>query len=260
MNNYDWTRYDTTDNLNMNDEGVILKKILSVFSIRPTFTQISSYVQRIAMGTSNISGLSQTTFVNLPVINIRLPSSGYQVGPTVKLNDALNQVDFFIENKSLVPKNRSVIYSHEMLFFYADRKHKLVNFAALTGNKLFQRNISLPHSYIGASQLNPTRLSFEHSQSIGRETFNIKGVIALETPPNTLNIITGCSAFLQKYDHSSNSYKYLKYSPSQSAIKDEDINGDYVNNAPLTLVEDYEMDNTGFIQSSEARGCIFFYI
>ena len=104
LNNYDWTRFDTTDNLNMTDEGVILKKLLSVFSIRPTFTQISSYVQRIAMGTSNISGLSQTTFVNLPVINIRLPSSGYQVGPTVRLNDALNQVDFFIENKSLVER------------------------------------------------------------------------------------------------------------------------------------------------------------
>ena len=55
-------------------------------------------------------------------------------------------------------------------------------------------------------------------------------------------------------------YKFIKYCPSQSAIKDEDINGNYVNNQPLTLIDENTIDDTGFIQSSEARGCIFFYV
>merc|ERR1719331_2977926 len=246
LSNYDQGYFDTTDNLSTRDEGVLLKKLLSVFSIRPTFTQISSYVQRIAMGVANVNALSQTTFINLPVINIRLPSGGTNIGPIVRLSDAFDQTDFFIENKALVPKKRSVMYSKEMIFFYADRKHQVVNFAALTLN----RNIALPQTFIGASQLNPTALDFNPIERIGRVDFEIKGILVLDTPPN-LQIVTGCSAIIVKANENNGQSDYIKYCPSQAAIKEQVMGNAFESNKPFTLIPENSVgNNDGFFESA----------
>lgn len=253
---YNWTQFDGPDNINISDEGNLLKKFLSVFSIRPSYTQISSYVQRVSMGYSNISGLSRTTFVNLPVINIRLPSALVSSTP-VALRDALEQTDLFIENKVLVPKNKSVIYSHDMIFFYADRKYRTVNFANV--NMGF-RNFALSPSFIGATTLNPTVLTFRPVETIGRERFAIRGVIVLQTPPTGEAIVTGCSASIVM--QTSSGPTYLSYNPSLASIKHQvpdSINGaTYVSNPPIAWIPE-NADNVGFWHSAYSRGCIFFY-
>jgi hypothetical protein len=263
ISSYNWTQFDSPDNLNINDEGNILKKFLSIFSIRPTFTQISSYVQRVAMGYTNVSGLARTTFVNLPVINIRLPTTvtTKHVGG-VSLDNALEQTDLFIENKVLVPKNKSVIYSHEMVFFYADRKFRTINFANV--NMGF-KNIYLSPSFIGATTLNKTHLMFKCSQRIGREHFKLRGVIVLQTPPNGADIVTGCSATIvcpKNNNAGLMSDQYLSYNPTAASIKFKDGSNGYTSNTPVSWIPEYSNDarKPGFKDTAYVRGCVFFYV
>jgi hypothetical protein len=259
---YDWTHFDSPDNLNSYDEGNLLKKFLGVFSIRPSFTQISSYVQRVAMGYTNVSGLSRTTFVNLPVINIRLPTNiTSATSSPVALRDALDQTDLFVENKALVPKNKSVIYSQDLLFFHADRKFRTVNFANV--NMGF-RNIALQSSFVGTTSLNQTQLLFNNTERIGKELFRIRGVLVLQTPPNGADIVTGCSASIVWPADNDTRIKdeYLSYNPSAAAIKFKNPAGDgYTNNGPISWMPEYQTapNKPGFKDTAYARGTVFFF-
>ena len=268
LSTYDWTHFDGPDNMNIQDEGNLLKKFLSVFSIRPSFTQISSYVQRVSMGYTNVSGLARTTFVNLPVINIRLPTSVTgNNNSVVHLDNALQQTDLFIENKVLVPKNKSVIYSQDMIFFYADRKFRTVNFANV--NMGF-RNIALAPSFIGATTLNQTQLLFADRPRIGREMFKLRGVLVLQTPPTGADIVTGCSASIvvpADLNRGEPNDQYLSYNPSVASIKfqsAQSVSGDnqYVSNNPICWIPEYKSsaDKPGFKDTAYSRGCVFFYV
>jgi hypothetical protein len=268
LSTYDWTHFDGPDNMNIQDEGNLLKKFLSVFSIRPSFTQISSYVQRVSMGYTNVSGLARTTFVNLPVINIRLPTSVTgNNNSVVHLDNALQQTDLFIENKVLVPKNKSVIYSQDMIFFYADRKSRTVNFANV--NMGF-RNIALAPSFIGATTLNSTQLLFADRPRIGKEMFKLRGVLVLQTPPTGADIVTGCSASIvvpADLNRGEPNDQYLSYNPSVASIKfqsSQSVNGDnqYVSNNPICWIPEYKSsdDKPGFKDTAYSRGCVFFYV
>lgn len=262
LSSYSYTQFDSPDNLSITDEGNMLKKFLSVFSIRPTFTQISSYVQRVAMGYTNVSGLARTTFVNLPVINIRLPTTITTKHTSgVHLEHALEQTDLFVENKVLVPKNKSVIYSHEMIFFYADRKYRTINFANV--NMGF-KNIYLSPSFIGATSLNDTALIFNENQRIGRENFQLRGVIVLQTPPNGASIVTGCSASIvvpRDTNRGRMTNEYLSYNPTAASIKFEE-NGQYKSNTPVAWLPEnsHNSKKSGFKNSAYQRGCCFFYV
>ncbi|NBX75004.1 MAG: hypothetical protein EBQ92_00410, partial [Proteobacteria bacterium] len=112
LSTYDWTYFDSPDLYKVHDEGSMLRKLLAVFSYRPTFTQISSFFHRTGMGYSNLGAVSRATFVNTPICNIKLPANLYGGAPQapVPLMSALTQSDWFIENKMLVPKNKSVIH------------------------------------------------------------------------------------------------------------------------------------------------------
>ena len=255
LSNYDQTHFDTLENLNIQDEGVMLKKILSIFAIRPTFTQVTSMVQRISMGITNVNSLSQTSFINLPVINIRLPSSNINSVSNVHLDQALNQTDYFIEHKSLVPKNRSVIWSQDFVFFCADRKHRVVNVSSFTQN----RNIALPQTYIGASTINPTKLDFNHALSLSTEQFKISGIISLDTPPS-LDIVSGCSALITTSPSGGNPAMFIKYAPGYAAIKQSNAAGLYESNKPFTIISEDGTDGESFNEKGRNSGCVFFYV
>jgi hypothetical protein len=173
------------------------------------------------------------------------------------LRDALEQTDLFIENKVLVPKNKSVIYSHDMIFFYADRKYRTVNFANV--NMGF-RNFALSPSFIGATTLNPTALIFHQVETIGRERFNIRGVIVLQTPPTGEAVVTGCSASIVMKTPTGPTY--MSYNPALASLKHQVHDGisgaTYVSNPPIAWIPE-NADNVGFWHSAYARGCIFFY-
>jgi hypothetical protein len=264
LDGYNKIQYDVNDNFNMQDEGTILKKMLGLFSIRPTLAQVSTSQAKMQVGYSNISGLSRVTILSLPVVNIRLPAVNTNIAAEpVALVDALEQIDVFLKHKQLVPMNKSIIKSSEMIFFHAHRKQRTLNSSLVS---VSYKNIALTPSFIGVSSLNKTPLHFNQYMAIGTENFAIKGVIVLHTAPD-LELITGCSAsFIANPDHERgmNEETYHTYNPLASGTNVfNDQTGQYEDRNPIERLIAHADDDSqyeGFFTLAFTNGCIFWFL
>lgn len=271
INSYDWTFFDSPELFHVQDEGTVLRKLLAVFSCRPTFTQLSSFSSRYGLGYTNVTNLSKTVFVNIPIVNIKLPIDliGNQTH-AISLSRAMTQTDYFIEHKIVVPKNKSVIYSNQVAFFYANRRYPTVNFNTADCN---MRYLSLPVSFINQTTINRTIVNFDNRLRIGRDWFNLRSVVLLQRPPiSGIDVAVGCSAAIVVDANSpSNLFQgvgvaYIHYNPSIAAI--QYLEGDqpsgqsqYVSNSPITYIDEVTNDprRIGFRNEAQERGTVFFY-
>jgi hypothetical protein len=273
LNSYDWTFFDSPELFHVQDEGTILRKLLAIFSCRPTFTQLSSFSNRYGLGHTNITNLSKTVFINIPIVNIKLPIDlvGNQ-SHAISLARALTQTDYFIEHKIVVPKNKSVIYSNEVAFFYANRRYPSVNF---NNTNMCMRYMSLPVSFINQTTINKTVIHFDNRFRIGRDWFDLRSVVMLQRPPiNGVEIATGCSAAIVVDSNSpSNLFQgtgtpiYIHYNPSIASIQYMDGNqpqgqSQYIANTPVSFIDEITTDPSriGFRTEAKERGTIFFYV
>jgi hypothetical protein len=196
LKTYEWTYFDSPDLYHIQDEGTYLRKLLAVFSLRPTFTQLSSVMSTSSMGYSNF-GTSKLTFVNTPIINVKLPRSNIfgasQSVPFIRLDSALSQTEHFIENKMIIPKFKTVIYSKDLVFFYANRRYHSVNF---TNMDVSFRYINLPGTISNITNVNTTELHFNDSLSLGSEKFFLRSVVVLNKISKHEFATTGCSAIV----------------------------------------------------------------
>jgi hypothetical protein len=269
INEQDWTFFDSPDLYHVQDEGTVLRKLLAVFSVRPSFTQLTSFGQRYGLGHSNITNLAKTKLLNTPIINIKLPLdfSGNQVNQKISLARSLTQTDTFIEHRSIVPKNKSVIYSNQVCFFYANRKYQSMNFASLDAT-LSMRYTALPTPVMNTTSTNTTQIGVEKSLRIGRDFFDLRSVCILQRPPlNGFDIPTGAASLVRSIG-SNGQESYLHYNPSNAAIQFLDPAlpqnaTQYRANDPVTHISEYDdpMDPTtmGFMSEAKRRGTIFFY-
>lgn len=273
INSYDWAFFDSPDLYHVQDEGTILRKLLAIFSCRPTFTQLSSFTNRYGLGHASITGLAKTVFVNIPVVNIKLPIDliGDQVH-TISLARALTQTDFFIEHKAVVPKNKSVIYSNQVAFFYANRRYPSVNFNAA---HMTCRYLSLPITFINQTTINRTIVHFDNRMRIGRDWFDLRSIVLLQRPPiSGVEIATGCSAAIVVDPNSPTSQfqgtgasVYIHYNPSIASIQYYDGSlpqgqSQFVSNSPVSYIDEVTTDPSriGFRTEARERGTIFFYV
>ena len=262
----DWTFFDSPDLYHVQDEGTILRKLLAVFSVRPTLTQLTSFGQRYGLGYTAMASLAKTRIMNLPIINIKLPLdlSGNVTGQSISLARAMNQTDNFIECRTIVPKNKSVIYSNQVCFFYANRRYQAMNFAAIDAT-LNLRCTALPTPVLNSVRTNTTSIKFDTPMRIGREWFDIRATCVLQRPPlNGVDIPTGCAALVRC--KAGGKDVYYHYNPSNASIqfRDNDLtdpNNMYRANDPITYVPEYDgnPNGMGFRTESEERGTIFFY-
>lgn len=273
INSYEWTFFDSPELFQVQDEGTVLRKLLAVYSCRPTFTQLSSFSNRYGLGHTTITNLSKTTFVNIPIVNIKLPIDliGNQTH-AISLARALTQTDYFIEHKVVVPKNKSVIYSNQVAFFYANRRYPSVNFNSAN---MTLRYLSMPVSFINQTTINKTILQFENRFRIGRDWFDLRSVILLQRPPiNGVDIATGCSAAIAVDPNSPNNLFqgnngpiYIHYNPSIASIQYLDGNqpqgqSQFISNTPISFIDEVTTDPSriGFRAEAQERGTIFFYV
>lgn len=275
INSYDWTFFDSPELFHVQDEGTVLRKLLAVFSCRPTFTQLSSYANRYGLGYTNLNTLSKTVFVNIPIVNIKLPMDpvGNNQHHAVSLKQALTQTDYFIEHKIVVPKNKSVIFSNKVAFFYANRRFPTVNFNAMSMN---MRCVSLPISFVNQTTINHTMLSFDPIFRIGRDSFELRSVVLLQRPPiSGIDIAIGCSAVIVAYPPNAtsgmlgHSPTYLHYNPTIASMLQyvDEPQKDYLHyrsNSPVSYIDEVCMSGDpraiGFRQEAQERGTIFFYV
>jgi hypothetical protein len=272
LNSYEWTFFDSPDSFAVQDEGTLLRKLLAIFSCRPTFTQLSSFTNRQGLGHTTITGMSKTVFVNIPIINIKLPIDliGNQVH-TIRLDLAMTQSDYVIEHKAFVPKNKSVVYSNSVAFFYANRRYPGINF---NNTNMTMRYMSIPSTFINTTTINKTIISFKERCAIGRDLFDLRSVVILKSPPlNGLDIATGCSTLIVVDSDSPSSFyqnngatAYLHYNPASAAIMRAEPNqqsGQTVFSSipPVTHILEATQDpaEIGFTDEASRRGTIFFY-
>lgn len=270
LNSYDWTFFDSPDLYHVYDEGTVLRKLLAVFSFRPTFTQLTSFSQRQGMGYTNLSGLSRTVFVNIPIINVKLPvglpGTESRVS-AIPLSKSLTQTDFFVENRSIVPKNKTIIYSRSVALFYANRRYPTINFSSVTHH---MRYLHLPTPFMNITNINKTLIEYDTPLRIGKDNFELRSVVLLQRSPiKDMELSTGCSAAIDVDDlnnFTNGETTYVHYNPTVAgiALKDDTTKPGtttYTANKPVTFI--HEVSNhpsrIGFRSESQVRGTIFVY-
>jgi len=264
LNSYDWMYFDSPDLIYVQDEGTILRKLLAVFSVRPTFTQLSSFLNRSGMGHTNF-GVSRLTFINTPIINVKLPVNvfgGNNVMPPVRLESAMTQSTYFIENKMIVPKNLSVIHSRDIVFFYANRRYQSVNFTNLD---LCFRYMSLPGSMSNVTNVNETELHFNQLITIGAKQYRLRSVTVLNKLSTHAFATHGCSSIIiapidMRIGRQRQTFLY--YNPVAAAIKFQHGNGGFISNKPISVMPEVSMDPTvpGFIETVRKCGTVFVFV
>jgi hypothetical protein len=261
LSQYDWNYFDAPDMYHLQDEGTVLRKLLAVFSLRPTFAQVSSLTQRTYMGMPNFTGLSRVTFLRIPIINVRLPTivqgnAGLPM-PEIHLERSMNQTDYFIENKLFVPKTKSVMFSRDLIFFHVNRRYQTVNAANLAYRFSYT---SMPYQSfnVGQTKINDLPVGFNNQISLNREMFSLRSVVTVYRPPIAENISAGSSCIIIKEDNAS--VDYLYYNPLLANMMHEE-NGAYQQNRPFSVIyaNPTGPGEIGFVESAQKYGTVFCY-
>jgi hypothetical protein len=238
LSQYDWTYFDSPDMAHYHDEGSVLRKLLAVFSLRPTVATFATVDPRVFMGVANYNPLLRNGSVKIPIINVRLPTHLQQnANVRLTLKDALSQADFFIEHKRLVPKHRSVFLTQDIVFFYVNRRVQAVNLTQLNINISYTTN---PYQTLNVAQttINDMPVQFEYNMNIGDLNLQLRSIVTVYRPPVSTNIVGGSSAIVipkqvsPVVDPNRNFY----YNPLLANYISE-VNGQYKTNTPISRIK-----------------------
>ena len=133
--------FDAPDLTYVRDEGTILRRILSAFSIRPTVIS-STPIWNMLTYNPHFTKPAITQVTTIPMITYRLPhnklisfnqfrrqNNNNPFGPRMNYDfqEALYQAEWFVEGRLLVPKSKQVLHSRGVLIFYVNRRYKRLN-------------------------------------------------------------------------------------------------------------------------------------
>jgi len=272
LNAYDDILFDSPDTSYNNDEGSILRKLLSVFSLRPTLAQLSDVYP--AMGTGlgspgmlmgvpgNLTGLGNnqlvsnlitTSFMNISIVNVRLPFDLTATNPQViSIENAIKEADIFIIHKKIVPKNKFIIYSDKILFFYANRKSII---PIVTNNtKLQMRFLNVPMTMGDINTINNSMLNIPPIIKL-KDNLCLQSVVALTVVPIGENQIPdGCVSLVILNTGPVTENQYIRYNPVGPIRRLLNIGGNtYIQPPFLAITED------AFNAESAQYGTIIMY-
>jgi hypothetical protein len=197
-------KQDTPDFVYGRFDGVVLKRLVSAFSFRPTVVSTLPYmVNPIATNPYAMNMRPQVTAV--PMINMRIPPKPISVvnndtqSVVINLDSATKQVQFFIENGQIVPKQTDLIYSRGVLIFYVDRRATTIKI----NDQLSQFSLTkLPQPIAGFEKLNKTRVGFNRSMKLRDEVFMLKSVVFsevnIDAEGKETDVVVGSSAVVLK--------------------------------------------------------------
>jgi len=287
--------YDYADLTYNQDEGAMLRRIMSVFSLRPTLIStrpiaaIESFMQNpwaMGMGGLNNMGQSGVPFVNKPTITItkipmmifQLPVKGIMGGGAteepINIQQAASaQLIWINENKTLVPREQSVIHSREVIIFYANRRINRVNVRTLINPLVFSPTSPVSFSNFERINDHPVDIPDQIVLANGGDPYDLRSVVAV-TETNVKpcsaatgvgnSLITGCVALIKTLpSHPVSSTGALCYDPFGASIPIPAGNG-YTLDKPFTSIHMYIPPHTPgssqtFTEIASKRGTIFIY-
>jgi hypothetical protein len=172
--------FDTPDlSSSMRDEGVVLRRLLSAFSLRPTIvetTPINFTGNSLSVNPymPMISNPSMTMITSVPMIAVRLPQQTASSVTPYPLASALQQNQWFVQNQRFVTKQQNVIRSNNLIVFYVPRKQFKVDYL----RRLYPHQLSsLPTHIAGTSDINRTPVNVPATMQIGNLGSSTKNAI-----------------------------------------------------------------------------------
>uniref|UniRef100_A0A6C0LRD3 Core protein n=1 Tax=viral metagenome TaxID=1070528 RepID=A0A6C0LRD3_9ZZZZ len=286
--------YDGADLAYHQDEGAILRRLLSVFSIRPTYvtTKPISTLTTMPYVTPLYGNQStgQFPFTNAPVytiakiqmIIVRIPPFVGENDEPINLKDALNQVMWMNENKMIIPKEQSIIYSKEILIFYVNRRIQRFQFRTLSNPVAFSQ---LPLTMSNFDRLNKFPIHVPETLRIksSDEAYHLRSIVAvteteIKQGDSVENIITGNVGLIMSHRSLAEERfesNYLLYDPFGASVpirhNDPSGKGRFITNKPFSFVNPIfngpdsatsqfsSSHNPSFFEIASRAGTIYIY-
>ena len=252
-------KYDNPDLVYGRYDGTVIKRLLSAFSFRPTVVATVPAYQIFNRNPYQQNVSPVVAYV--PMINLKLPPSNNN--DPIDLEESLEQQQFFLENGVIVPKQTSLIFSNQVLFFFVDRRANVIK----TVNNIqpfgFTNNLS---TALGFERLNNREVIYKPIFTIRNDEYRLRSVVLSEVnqQSDAKNLIIGSSTVIMIHaDHKKGIYsnEYLLYNPmmvSEAAI----VNGAVQRNTPCVQIPESSSnsnDEFAFDTMAKRRGIIFMY-
>lgn len=183
----------------LRDEGKIIKTILDVFCLNPTYVTTMP-VFDLTKRTMPIHKIDK-----LAMINVNLPNSLVEShSEPIELKSGLNMPNWHYENGLIVPKKQNIIYSKEILIYYVNRKFKTVP-TVYNNTYRFRR---LPVSISNREKFNSHQVNFKYLIKENQQKFKLQSVVCIssfqkrnkEEDDKLIKDYTGCYTYLLQYD------------------------------------------------------------
>lgn len=284
--------YDSAEVSQHNDEGALIRRFLSVFSLRPTIIytrplvtmtayaglptngyNVSLSIDQTKAGLGNIPYVNQPSYTvtSIPLYTLQIPSF-YDKTKTVEpinITSAVTQTIWISENQQILPKEQSIIYSKEILIFYVNRRIQQVRVKTYSNPLTFTQ---LPMTMSAFESVNKYPVNVPFALTLGKtsETYDLRSVVAVtETSVNYSNkvdnIITGCVGLLVKPRNirSATEQSYYLYDPYSASVPVQHPDGGMTTNKPISSIPPYalpgETDSVNFAETASQLGTIYVY-
>lgn len=285
--------YDNADLVYNQDEGAMLRRLLSVFSLRPTiiYTKPISTLQSFVFGMDpsmayNMGVNQMNPFMNqpvytvtsIPMITVQIPPGPFEGAEPKDLRSATAQTIWINENRTIIPKEQSIIYSKEVLIFYVNRRIQRIQIRTFSNPLPFSQ---LPLTMSSFERLNAYPVDVPPSMTLGRsnEIYQLRSVVAVNETEirqgeRFTNIITGSTGLImshRNFDLNQFEPQYYLYDPFGASLPvrhpDPEQRG-WITNKPISRIEPIftpPLETTGgvvnpsFFDRASKTGTIFIY-
>jgi hypothetical protein len=208
-------KYDNPDLIYGRHDGIIIKRLLSAFSYRPTVVSTMPITVPFAQINNPYYQNLRPTVSRIPMITVKLwDHDGPTAGTKVSLEQLLkNQNQKFIEGNMIVERQTNVIYSRGVLIVYVDRRHNMIEL-----NHWRPYNFKdLPVGISGFERINEKSLNMSDTMKVGNDDFVLLSAVVSKTKDVTIStgstttepIVIGSWTYL----HNATGTKHRVYNP-----------------------------------------------
>jgi hypothetical protein len=277
--------YDNADLAYNQDEGSMLRRLLSVFSLRPTiiYTKPISTLQNFIYNNDNtlanmnpFTNQAVYTVTSIPMITVQIPPGRSNNSEPIDLRSATAQTIWINEKNTIVPKEQTIIYSKEVLIFYVNRRIQRVQIRTFANPLPFSQ---IPLTMSSFERLNDYPIDVPPSMVLGRtnDLFELRSVVAVNETEirqgeNNTNIITGCVGLIMTHRNFNTNQlepKYYLYDPFGASLPVRHPEGDgWMTNKPISMIDPVftppaeltgGVTNPSFFDRASKNGTIFIY-
>lgn len=281
INKYPSNNYDASDTNIACDAGSVLRKIMNVFSMRPThvgrtkirtpdyafyksmhskpdYVDLSEFVEK--------EELEDTAFI--PMIVIRLPprninKSNSDMIKDIRISADLGLLNWYKNDHAPAIYNQKIIATNGVIIYYINRTYSTITYASpyidrygKTQNVIYEK---IPPSIMGATNLNTTVIGFDPEISIDNTIYTLQSVICYENvnidldDNKSIDIAVGQSTIINVVDNMTTSHYW--YNPS---MPESDTS---TNINPITMIQDISNSENEYAYDEHVSkyGSVFIY-